>query len=48
MKEKEIIYQKKRAKRLENLEDERRRDREHYHKHKDKYLARDKEKVECD
>ena len=46
--ERDNILERKRAKRLENLEEERRRDREHYHKHKEKYLARDKEKVECE
>ena len=46
--ERDNILERKRAKRLENLEEERTRDREHYHKHKEKYLARDKEKVECE
>ena len=44
-----IIYQKGTEKRgQKNLEEERRKDREQYYKHKDKQLARDKEKVECE
>ena len=44
-----IIYQKGKEKRgQKNLEEERRKDREQYYKHKDKQLVRDKEKVECE
>ena len=46
--ERDNILERKREKKLENIEEERRKDRERYHKHKEKYLAKDKEKVECE